>query len=142
MTHTSTPLTAAGLAIFLSFSSSAWADEQEHQGSPFVSKASHGVANIVTGMIEIPKNVTNITHDSNIFAGMTVGLLRGVVHGVSRTLIGVADLVSSPFAKHLYVSPGYGWERFSEDTRYFGRHYPLYWTTLGPLDEGKDLHPE
>jgi len=114
-------------------------DQDTSWASSFVSKASHGLANVTTGLVELPKNIGNVTSDSNIFAGMTVGLLRGVVHTVSRTLVGAAEFITSPIPTKGYVTPGYVWERFSEDTRYFGLHYPLYWTTFGPLDEGEEL---
>ncbi|MDD5035817.1 MAG: exosortase system-associated protein, TIGR04073 family [Methylococcaceae bacterium] len=135
-------LAAFGLALLLAFSSQTQADDQESRSSPFVIKASHGLANMIGGFVEIPKNVTNITQDSNIFAGVTIGLLRGVVHTVSRTLVGTAEFITSPFPTKDYITPGYVWERFSEDTRYFGLHYPLYWTSFGPLDEGENLRPQ
>lgn len=135
-------LAVMGLTLLLAFASQTWADERESYGSRLVAKASHGFANLGTGFVEIPKNITNITSDSNIFAGMTLGLIRGVFHGVTRTLVGAAEFLTSPIPTDDYVAPGYVWERFSEDTRYFGRHYPLYWTTFGPLDEGEDLRPE
>jgi len=105
--------------------------------SGFSCKVSHGLANIATGFIEIPKNIVNITHDQNIFVGMTWGVLRGTAQGVSRTLIGGAELLSSPIPSDEFISPGYVWDRFSEDSRYFDLHYPGYWTTYGPLDDGE-----
>lgn len=129
------------LALFFGFSAQGWADEHESYGQRFVTKASHGFANMTTGFVEIPKNVSNIWSDSNIFAGVTIGVIRGVVHTVSRTLVGVGEFLTSPIPTEDYVTPGYVWERFSEDTRYFGLHYPLYWTTFGPMDEGEDLRP-
>jgi len=138
------PLAMACLTLLLMFSSQSWADqpkEQQSWGSRFVAKASHGFANMGTGFIELPKNIANITDDSNIFAGLTLGVVRGVVQAVTRTLVGGAEFLTSPIPTDDYVTPGYVWERFSEDTRYFGLHYPLYWTTFGTLDEGENLRP-
>ncbi|MGY6274421.1 exosortase system-associated protein, TIGR04073 family [Methylomonas sp. MgM2] len=104
----------------------------------FSEKVSQGFANIVFGFIEIPKNIINISSDQTIFVGMTWGVLRGTVHGVSRSLVGVAELVTSPIPTRDYASPAYVWDRFSEDSRYFGLHYPGYWTEYGPLDDGDD----
>lgn len=135
-------LAAGSLALLTAFSAPSYAKEhkEDHSwASCFVSKASHGLANVTTGLVELPKNIGNITSDSNLFAGMTIGLVRGVVHTVSRTLVGAAEFITSPIPTEEYVTPGYVWERFSEDTRYFGLHYPLYWTTFGPLDEGEAL---
>jgi len=103
----------------------------------FTNKFSQGVANMATGFIEIPKNIINITEERNIFVGMTWGLFRGTMHGVSRTLVGGIEFISSPIPSDEFASPAYVWDRFSEDSRYFGLHYPGYWTTYGPLDDGE-----
>lgn len=103
----------------------------------FTNKISQGLANIAFGFIEIPKNIINITNDQNIFVGMTWGVVRGVVHGVSRTLVGGAEFITSPIPTSEFASPAYVWDRFSEDSRYFGLHYPGYWTNYGPLDDGE-----
>ncbi|MEY4210767.1 MAG: hypothetical protein RLZ92_1148 [Pseudomonadota bacterium] len=103
----------------------------------FTSKASQGVVNIVTGFIEIPKNIVNISHDQNIFLGLSWGTLRGLIHAISRTVVGGAELISSPFATEELISPAYVWERFSEDSRYFDLNLPGYWITYGPFDNGQ-----
>ncbi|MCK9605483.1 MAG: exosortase system-associated protein, TIGR04073 family [Methylomonas sp.] len=103
----------------------------------FSNKVSQGFANIAFGFVEIPKNVINISSEQNIFVGMTWGLLRGVGHTVGRTLVGTAELVTSPIPTSEFAAPAYVWDRFSEDSRYFGLHYPGYWTTYGPLDDGE-----
>jgi len=114
------------------------AEEHHTYLSDFSSKANQGFFNTTTGWIEIPKNIVNISHDQNIFVGFTWGLLRGTAHAVSRTVLGVGELITSPIPTDDYISPPYVWERFSEDTRYFGVHYPGFWTTYGPLDDGDD----
>ncbi|MDP3332950.1 MAG: exosortase system-associated protein, TIGR04073 family [Methylococcaceae bacterium] len=121
-------------AILASFSVNA---EEKTYLQGFSSKINQGFFNIGTGFIEIPKNIVNISHEQNIFVGLTWGTLRGVGHAVSRTLVGGAELLTSPLPTDDYITPPYVWERFSEDTRYFGLHYPGYWTHYGPLDHGK-----
>lgn len=121
-------------AILASFSVNA---EEKTYLQGFSSKINQGFFNIGTGFIEIPKNIVNISHEQNIFVGLTWGTLRGVGHAVSRTLVGGAELLTSPIPTDDYITPPYVWERFSEDTRYFGLHYPGYWTHYGPLDHGK-----
>jgi len=114
------------------------ADEQEHDYlSCFTSKLSQGFFNTTTGFIELPKNIVNISHDQNIFVGLTWGLLRGTAHAVGRTVVGAAELITAPIPTKPYITPPYVWDRFSEDTRYFGVHYPGFWTTYGPLDDGE-----
>jgi putative exosortase-associated protein (TIGR04073 family) len=112
------------------------AEEQSYL-SGFTSKINQGIFNIATGFIEIPKNIVNISHEQNILVGLSWGTLRGVAHTVSRTLVGTVELLSSPIPSDEFISPPYVWDRFSEDSRYFGLHIPGYWTSYGPLDNGK-----
>ncbi len=129
--------TACVLCGALMASQSANADEHNPSYlAGFTSRVSQGFANTTTGFIEIPKNVINISHDENILLGSTWGLLRGVAHTVTRTVLGVAELIASPIPTREFISPPYVWDRFSEDTRYFDGHFPGYWTHYGPLDHG------
>lgn len=104
----------------------------------FPKKVLQGFTNIATGFIEIPKNIINITNEHNIFVGMTWGVLRGTAQAISRTFVGAAELLTSPFPTGELNSPAFVWDRFSEDSRFFGRHYGGYWTTYGPLDDGDE----
>lgn len=119
--------------------SSVFADDHQSQSYPsqFGSKLTQGFANMTTGFIEVPKNIVNITHEQNIFVGATWGLFRGIWEGVNRTTIGVAEFITSPIPTSDYITPPYVWQRFSEDTRYFGLHVPGEWNTYGPLDDGQ-----
>lgn len=105
--------------------------------SGFSNKLSQGITNMATGFWEIPKNVINISAEDNMFVGLSWGLLRGTGHGVSRTLVGVAEFITSPIPSSEFAAPAYVWDRFSEDSRYFGLNFPGYWTTYGPLDNGQ-----
>lgn len=125
------------LACVLGYATTVSTVHAEGYLSGFTDKFSQGVANMATGFIEIPKNIIDITHEQNIFVGMTWGLLRGTTHGVSRTLVGAAEFISSPVPSDDFAAPAYVWDRFSEDSRYFGLHYPGYWTSYGPLDDGE-----
>lgn len=113
-------------------------------GQSPVGKLEHGLANMATGWVELPKNVINISSDSNILVGLTWGTLRGAFETVSRTVVGAADFLTFPFATSDFATPGYVTERFSEDSRYFGAAWPGHWTTFGPLDgiEHEDLRLE
>jgi len=116
----------------------AYAEEHEHDYlSGLTCKFTQGLFNTATGFIELPKNVINISHDQNIFVGLTWGVVRGVMHSVSRTVVGAAELITAPIPTDDYISPPYVWDRFSEDTRYFGAHMPGFWTSYGPLDDGE-----
>lgn len=128
--------TACVLCSAILSTGSAYAGEQSYL-SGFGSKLGQGFANIATGVVEIPKNIANISHDQNVFVGVTWGLLRGVMETVGRTTVGAAELITSPIPTKDFITPPYVWDRFSEDTRYFGRHLPGFWTTYGPLDDGE-----
>ena len=124
-------LTACILTCFFMMTSPVKAE------SYFIDKISQGAANIAFGFIEVPKNIINITNDQNILVGLTWGLIRGIIQGVSRTLVGGVEVITSPIPTSEFASPAYVWDRFSEDSRYFGLHYPGYWTNYGPLDDGE-----
>jgi putative exosortase-associated protein (TIGR04073 family) len=127
---------AAGLIMAGALMSSAHADCKSYWDC-FTDKSSQGLFNVVAGVVEIPKNIVNISSDDNILVGVTWGTLRGALHTVGRTLAGGAELITAPFPTDPFVTPPYAWERFSEDTRYFGYHLPGYWTSYGPLDDGE-----
>ena len=132
-----TSLIAASVILF-ALSTPSQAENTDGYGEHFQDKLGHGVANMTLGFAEIPKNIINITDDSGFLVGITWGTLRGIGHGVGRTLLGVADILTSPFPTDDYVAPGLPWERFTEDTRYFKRSYPGTWTSFG---QNSDLVP-
>lgn len=128
--------TACVLCSALLSAGSVYAGERSYL-SGVGSKLSQGLANAATGVVELPKNIINISHEQNIFVGMSWGLLRGVMQTVSRTTVGAAELITAPIPTSDFITPAYVWDRFSEDSRYFGHHMPGYWTTYGPLDDGE-----
>jgi putative exosortase-associated protein (TIGR04073 family) len=129
--------TACVLCSALLSTGSAYAESERSYLSGVGSKLGQGLANTATGFIEIPKNIINISHEQNVFVGVTWGLLRGVMQTVSRTTVGAAELITAPIPSSDFITPPYVWNRFSEDSRYFGLHMPGFWTTYGPLDDGK-----
>lgn len=62
-----------------------------------IKKLGRGVANVITGWVEIPKNVYDTTQDENIFMGLTIGLAKGLGMSVIRTGAGIYDAVTFPF---------------------------------------------
>ena len=63
---------------------------------PFT-KLGRGVANILTGWVEIPKNIYSTSVQDNAFAGVTLGLAKGVGMTLVRTGSGVFETVTFPF---------------------------------------------
>jgi putative exosortase-associated protein (TIGR04073 family) len=86
-------LMCAGL---LCCSDSAWADGLEEVAPP-IRKLSRGLANTVTGVLEIPLNVRSVGLTDGPVAGMSLGLMVGLGAAVSRTALGLIEVVTFPF---------------------------------------------
>ena len=63
---------------------------------PFT-KLGRGVANTLTGWVELPKNIYNTSVSDNAFAGITLGLARGAGMTLVRTGAGLYEIVTFPF---------------------------------------------
>ena len=63
---------------------------------PFT-KLGRGVANTLTGWVEIPKNVYATSVEDNTFTGMTLGLAKGAGMTIVRMGAGIYELVTFPF---------------------------------------------
>lgn len=61
------------------------------------SKLGRGVANVLTGWMELPKNVYETSVEENAFSGLTVGLAKGVGMTIVRTGAGIYETVTFPF---------------------------------------------
>lgn len=60
-------------------------------------KLGRGVANTLTGWVEIPKNVYSVSTDQNAFAGITLGLAKGAGMTIVRTGAGIYEVATFPF---------------------------------------------
>jgi len=60
-------------------------------------KLGRGLVNILTGWIELPKNIHRTTTETNFLEGITVGLAKGLGMTVVRTGAGIYDAVTFPF---------------------------------------------
>ncbi|MFH1594161.1 MAG: exosortase system-associated protein, TIGR04073 family [Candidatus Omnitrophota bacterium] len=60
-------------------------------------KVGRGLANILTGWVEIPKNIYDTSVEDNIFSGLTIGLAKGVGMAIVRTGAGVYETITFPF---------------------------------------------
>ena len=60
-------------------------------------KLVRGLANILTGWVELPKNIYDTSIEDNIFSGLTVGLVKGIGMAIVRTGAGVYETVTFPF---------------------------------------------
>jgi putative exosortase-associated protein (TIGR04073 family) len=83
-----------------------------------VDKFSRGFANTVTGWVELPKNIVNTSEQSNVGMGLTVGLAKGIMHTVGRTVVGAVELATFFIPSPEYVHPRYVWQPFNKETTY------------------------
>ena len=78
------------LIVFLAWSPACFAQD------PFT-KLGRGVANALTGWVEIPKNIYSTSAESNAFAGLTLGLAKGAGMTIVRTGAGLYEVLTFPF---------------------------------------------
>lgn len=64
-----------------------------------------GIANVLTGAWEIPKNMFSVNRDMGDCAGFTYGLLRGVWRFGCREVTGVFEIVTFPFGWQPIIEP-------------------------------------
>ncbi|MDD3088691.1 MAG: exosortase system-associated protein, TIGR04073 family [Candidatus Omnitrophica bacterium] len=60
-------------------------------------KLGRGLANVVTGWVELPKNIYETSVEENVLSGLTMGLAKGVGMTIVRTGAGVYETVTFPF---------------------------------------------
>ena len=60
-------------------------------------KLGRGVANTLTGWVELPKDIYNTSVEDNAFAGMTLGLAKGAGMTLVRTGAGIYEIATFPF---------------------------------------------
>lgn len=94
------------------------ADAEESYGQAVGRKVSSGLANIATGVVEIPKNIINVSNQSNFAYGFVGGMLKGLLNTAGRISMGALDLVTAPIPSDPIVRPLYIWDDFSSDTSY------------------------
>ena len=87
---------ALSLAGVLVLQVTAYAGSAEWTASP-VRKLARGIANTATGVIELPLVIGNVTLEKGPIAGATYGLLVGVGSAVTRTGVGIIELITFPF---------------------------------------------
>jgi putative exosortase-associated protein (TIGR04073 family) len=60
-------------------------------------KLGRGVVNILTGWVEIPRNIAKEWRRTDPFTGTVIGLFRGAGWAVARTFVGFYEVISFPF---------------------------------------------
>jgi len=59
-------------------------------------KLGRGLVNTLTGLWELPVDVLKTCKAEGAPKGLTIGLMRGLVTGVYRTLVGIYEVVTFP----------------------------------------------
>lgn len=101
--------------IFLAAPSLVFADQYPDK---VVEKLGNGLANAVTGVVEIPKTITIIGNRDGVIHGMTVGFLTGIVNAVGRSLSGAFDIATFFIPTTPFVKPSFIWDDFNRETTF------------------------
>ncbi|MDQ6963388.1 MAG: exosortase system-associated protein, TIGR04073 family, partial [Mariprofundales bacterium] len=91
---------------------------QESYSDGVISKFGRGFANSTTGWLELPKNILNESRATNAGYGITVGLFKGVVDTIGRTLIGVVELGTFFIPNDAFIHPRFVWSPLERETTY------------------------
>ncbi len=81
-------------------------------------KLGTGIANVATGVVEIPKTMTITSRTHGPAYGMTAGFMTGLVHMLGRTLFGALDLATFMIPTKSIVRPDFVWKNFNTETSY------------------------
>lgn len=81
-------------------------------------KLATGVANIVTGVGEIPKNMMISSQKRGTLYGVTAGLFVGIVQTLGRTVSGALDVATFLIPTTSLPQPTYIWNDFDRETTY------------------------
>ena len=70
-------------------------------------KAARGIKNILFGWTELPKQIVDVTQESNPIWGLLAGGFQGSLKAMARTFSGVSDVVTAPIApeKGPFINP-------------------------------------
>jgi putative exosortase-associated protein (TIGR04073 family) len=73
-----------------------------------------GLANVLTSLLEIPRNVQNMTEDQGVLVGWTGGLAQGIGMMALRIIVGAYEIVTFPIPLpedyKPVIEPEFPWE--------------------------------
>ena len=87
-----------------------------------VEKLGNGLANAVTGFVEIPKTVSIVGDRDGILYGMTTGLFKGIGYAVGRSLSGAFDIATFLIPTTTLTKPAFIWDNFNRETTFVEPH--------------------
>jgi len=90
------------------------ATEREQVGR----KLGRGLANMTTGVLEVPGTIHEVTQERGAAWGWTLGFAQGLGNLVVRTMVGCYEFVTAPFALPAnyepIIEPEFAWGRFQD----------------------------
>ena len=92
--------------------------EAENYNERVLTKALSGLANMGASILEIPKNVINISNDTNFVWGIVGGAPYGGLIMAGRMVSGLADLATCFIATTPITNPVYVWDDFDKNTTF------------------------
>lgn len=81
-------------------------------------KLGNGIANVVTGIAEIPKTIIVSNRANGAAYAATAGFVSGLFHTVGRTLLGAGDIATFMIPTKPIVKPDFIWQHFDQETSY------------------------
>jgi putative exosortase-associated protein (TIGR04073 family) len=60
-------------------------------------KLGRGISNTLTGLLALPYTMKKESDEKGVLAGITTGMVKGVVNVVIREFVGVYEIVTFPF---------------------------------------------
>jgi len=106
------------LILFALFLFSQQAAMAESYPAKAAEKLANGIANVATGIIEIPKTVIITSRSEGIAYGATAGFIMGIPRMAGRTLHGALDVATFVVPTKPLVTPEYVWKDFNKETTY------------------------
>lgn len=89
-----------GMTVVLGAATRADADDETRKRRDITlmfRKLGRGVTNVVTGWVEVPKNIALRWKETDPFTGVIVGGIEGIGWGCARTVGGIYEVFSFPF---------------------------------------------
>lgn len=67
---------------------------KEADSAPWADKMGTGVINSTTFWADVPRNISQVSEDDNLLAGLTWGFGKGLVSGIARGVSGAVDIAT------------------------------------------------
>jgi len=81
-------------------------------------KLGYGIANVVTGVAEIPKTMIITGREEGVAYGVTAGVFTGIAHMVGRMFTGALDIATFVVPTTTVPQPHVIWDDFDKETTY------------------------